>query len=195
MSSYLIQRYEMVEERVVLILVILFVLDLCLLIWITQDAKRRGRNSVGWAVGVLLFGVFAVLLYLLTQVETPLGHTESLHNGIPSDYSPQFSTRTRPPCLSLPVVLCATRHTSFFGVNEQWRIKLSENTVSLLNIGTHEELTIDPKTRDCGIRFENRVGYFNQDNIILINSYGEKFSFRAKKRDADILEAWWYQHL
>jgi hypothetical protein len=35
--------------------------------WIVSDAKKRGRNPIGWLVLTLATGSFGPLLYLLTQ--------------------------------------------------------------------------------------------------------------------------------
>ena len=44
-----------------------FILNIVLLIWVTQDAKRRGTSPVGWGIAVFLLGVIAWFFYLLTR--------------------------------------------------------------------------------------------------------------------------------
>ena len=49
----------------------IFVLNVVLLVWTSQDATKRGKSGVGWGFAVFFLGVFGWLLWLLTR--PPLG--------------------------------------------------------------------------------------------------------------------------
>ena len=49
------------------ILVDLFLCAFFFLAWLKQDAKRKNRNFLIWAIVTLAFGSFGPLLYLLTR--------------------------------------------------------------------------------------------------------------------------------
>ena len=49
----------------------LFILNVGLLIWVTQDAKRRGASAVGWGVAVFLLGPIGWLVYLFSRPPVP----------------------------------------------------------------------------------------------------------------------------
>ncbi|MDL0138265.1 hypothetical protein PNP85_01910 [Halobacterium salinarum] len=42
-------------------------LQLVLAFFTMEDARSRGHNSAGWFLFVVAFGIFAVLIYLLTR--------------------------------------------------------------------------------------------------------------------------------
>lgn len=44
-----------------------FIVDLIAAIWVAWDARRRGMNSVGWAIGVFLILILFLPLYLILR--------------------------------------------------------------------------------------------------------------------------------
>ena len=50
-----------------LIPVAVTVVNIVLLVWVMQDAKKRGASPVGWGIAVFFLGVIGWIFYLLAR--------------------------------------------------------------------------------------------------------------------------------
>jgi hypothetical protein len=68
-------------EAAIVIRVGILVLNLALLIWVAQDARKRGAKPVAWGIVVFLLGVVGWVIYLIARS----GRTDTVDRPRPDD--------------------------------------------------------------------------------------------------------------
>lgn len=65
-----------------------FVIAAAIAIWVATDANKRGMNGVGWGIGVFLFCIVVLPIYLITRKPLLAQPTGYPYGGPPQPYVP-----------------------------------------------------------------------------------------------------------